>query len=351
MQNIIFLGSFILLVLGLSMFRSFKVKHPKENTFSILIACRNEAKNLPYLFDSLMNLNYPDNKFEIIIIDDFSADQSPTLLKEFQTRKNNIKCFYLREKNSEYKGKKAALKLAAEHAKYDFLAYTDADCYVHPEWLYSHNKFISKKVGFVIGRYEEKNISEFQRFCNEMSGLVFAATACLGFPFSAAGSNMVVRRESFEEVGGYKNIKHNLAGDDKQLLNLVKQTNWKVSYNPEILVSTQGIKEINREKRKYGKFKMSSLPYQLILVLIVMFFLFLIYYFFTSRDIIGFVVYYFSFVFLMIANKFKHRFKIKLFDFFYLIFYPYYVIFFSIWGTFSNWHWKDNHLHQTKAGT
>jgi len=41
---------------------------------SIVIACRNEEENIAQLLDSLLNQDYPENKTEIIIVDDHSSD-------------------------------------------------------------------------------------------------------------------------------------------------------------------------------------------------------------------------------------------------------------------------------------
>ena len=49
---------------------------------SIVIAARNEEKNLPGLLDDLINQEYPYDKFEIIIIDDRSYDSTPKILLE-----------------------------------------------------------------------------------------------------------------------------------------------------------------------------------------------------------------------------------------------------------------------------
>ena len=115
MDYIILIFSIFLIILGLGILRNWKVKSPLQNTFSILIASRNEESNLPELFQSLRNIDYPSNKFEIIIVDDASDDDSFRLISKFCTDSENAKCFRLDKKNTEYFGKKAALKKASDN--------------------------------------------------------------------------------------------------------------------------------------------------------------------------------------------------------------------------------------------
>ena len=110
-MNIVFIiAALVLGILSIGIFRNKQIKNPQENTFSILIACRDEEKNLPFLFRSLEKLNYPEDKFEIILADDASSDNSLPLIKEFCSKNKNAKYVHLLEKDTEYKGKKAALK-------------------------------------------------------------------------------------------------------------------------------------------------------------------------------------------------------------------------------------------------
>lgn len=342
MQIIIYLGCTILIVLGLGMFRNWKVKIIKQNSFSILIACRNEQENLPELFAALNNLNYPEDKFEIIIVDDASSDRSPAMIEGFCSLKSYAHCFLLQEKSAEYKGKKAALKKAVENAKYDFLLFTDADCVPAPEWINGYNQFIADEVGMVIGIYSEKHASSFRRFCTQFSFALFASTTALGFPFSAAGGNMCVKKSVFDEVGGYEKIKSHTAGDDKLLLQLIQKTHHKIAYNQHNHVITRVSEPgSNNYKRKYGKARISAPAIKVLSLLILLFYLSFPVYVVAFKAWDFLLLYFESLLFFWICNLLKHKFRFKLTDLFYLLIYPYFVIFYSFWGIFRSWKWKE----------
>ena len=344
MDPVILIFSVLLLILGLSLLRNWKIKNPEELNYSVLIACRNEEKNLPAFFISLNNLDYPESKFEIIIVDDASSDKSLELIKEFCSKKTNATYFHLPEKNSEYKGKKAALKIATEKAKYEYLLFTDADCFLQSNWVKSYNSYFSKNIGMVVGNYSEENANSFRRFTGLVSSAIYASTIGFGIPFSAAGGNLAVRKRTFEEVGGYEKIKHFESGDDKLLLNLIHKAGWKIAYNYEKLVNTSqvsaNVTSNHQLKRRYGKFGMSSPFFKIISILILLFYLYLPIKVIFFNDWKSLIVYFLCVLFSWIANLVKHKYRFRILDIPFLIIYPYFLIYFSLLGTFGKWEWK-----------
>lgn len=345
MDIIIIIASVILGILSIGIFRNRRDVNTDKNTFSILIACRDESENLPFLFRSLEKLNYPADKYEIILADDASSDNSLQSIKEFCSKNKNANYVYLTQKDKEYKGKKAALKKAAEQARFDFLAFTDADCVIPENWLTNHNKHISEKVGIVAGYYVETICTSFAGFLQKISAATFSSTIGLGVPFSSAGSNLIVRRKAFEEVSGYEKIKNYLAGDDKLLLNLIRKTKWKIVYNPEEPVKTHPLKKtkvkLQQLKRRFGKFSMSPPSYKFYFLLVLFFYLYLPYNVFALKKIKNFLLYFGMMLVFWFSNLYLHKMKFKLIDIVYLLIYPYFMLIFTFLGQFTNWNWKN----------
>ncbi|RLC57084.1 MAG: hypothetical protein DRH89_04240, partial [Candidatus Cloacimonadota bacterium] len=99
MDIFVFLFSLFLIILGMGILRSWKTSEVKELNYSIIIACRNEEQNLPKLFNSLKKLGYPNVNFEIIIVDDASADNSANMVKAFCEELPNARFFQINEKS------------------------------------------------------------------------------------------------------------------------------------------------------------------------------------------------------------------------------------------------------------
>ena len=80
-----YLGLIVALIYGWKKLPGFTLRKSNAETgFSIIIPYRNESENLPVLFKSLSSLHYPLEKFEIILINDESLDDSKILCEDFQ---------------------------------------------------------------------------------------------------------------------------------------------------------------------------------------------------------------------------------------------------------------------------
>jgi len=56
----------------------------EKKKVSIIIAARNEEKNIPQLLTSLMNQTYPKELFEVIVVDDDSSDRTAEVVLQFK---------------------------------------------------------------------------------------------------------------------------------------------------------------------------------------------------------------------------------------------------------------------------
>jgi len=342
MDIFVALHSLFIIALAIGIKLNKKVKDPIQNSFSILIACRNEEENLPGLFESLNKLDYSEELFELIIVDDASTDKSFELLREYCVKKPNYSTYRLEVKDEEYLGKKAALKLATERAKHEFLIFTDADCTVPRNWLKSYNNHIKSNTDMVTGSVLEPAAKGIHKFSGRMNCGIYASTVGLNLPFGCSGGNFCLRKERFEQVGGYSKIKNYLAGDDKLMLNMVKKSGGKISYNPEALVMTASVhhnKKSDQKKRRYGKFKMSSLGIKLLQILILAFYIYLPVAIFRT-GFINLLVYYSAALAFLISTIHTHKLHLLFTDIFNVLIFPYYLIYYSIMGLMFKWKWK-----------
>ncbi len=97
---------------------------PKEWPFvSVIIPAFNESATIGRVVKSALDMDYPENKLEIIVVDDGSADGTSSIVKNMHNRKIKIV-------RQERKGKGAALNLGLDNAKGSIIACLDADSYV-----------------------------------------------------------------------------------------------------------------------------------------------------------------------------------------------------------------------------
>lgn len=106
---------------------------------SVIIPCHNEGKTIGESIKHVLNMNYPKDMVEIIIVDDCSSDDSWKIIQEYAKRYENIRVFKT-EKNS---GRAAVPRnLGAKKAKNKYLLMLDADSYPEKDSL-------NKMIGFM----------------------------------------------------------------------------------------------------------------------------------------------------------------------------------------------------------
>jgi cellulose synthase/poly-beta-1,6-N-acetylglucosamine synthase-like glycosyltransferase len=201
------------------------------NNFSIVVAMRNEQHNVAALLNSLTSLNYPKDKLEVILVDDFSEDLTVETLKEkLQDVDLDIKVISLKNEGLTHNRafKKTAIQFGVAKAKHDWIATTDADCVYKPEYLKLLNAFIEKhKPKFVSAPVE---LAPANTLFQKMQALEFKGLVALGAaylqrdkPFLCNGANLAFRREVFMQLNGFKGFDHFESGDDVWFMHKVQE--------------------------------------------------------------------------------------------------------------------------------
>lgn len=237
----------------------------ESEPISVIIAARNEAHNLPRLLTSLAQLLPIDAAYEVIIVNDHSTDDSLDVLKNWDGQ-FGIRVLDFQQSLEGIVGKKAALQKGIDAAKYDVLAFTDADCVLPETWLQEITRQMSPQTDYILGystiisEVGESNLSliNFERS-------VYYALAGAGIyerkPITAMACNQVYRKSLFNKAGGFEGIAHLLSGDDDLLLMKMMPFAREAYYNPAPamqVVSVEGksvSKRHNKNIRRASKFR------------------------------------------------------------------------------------------------
>jgi poly-beta-1,6-N-acetyl-D-glucosamine synthase len=206
---------------------------------SILIAARNEAKTISMLLNSLREQDYPVYLFEVIIVNDFSEDDTSRVVNRF-IKDNDLKNFHMIESPDRRKsGKKSALEYALKKTKGEIILTTDADCVMGKRWLLSMVKhFIDDKSQMVIGPVD---IDTNGYLFNKLQSLEFmsltgstAGSAAWGTPVMCNGANLAFRKDSRVKLQEKISGKWYVSGDDVFLMEAFqKEFPGKILFNKE----------------------------------------------------------------------------------------------------------------------
>ncbi|NRD21862.1 glycosyltransferase [Winogradskyella litoriviva] len=240
-----------LLVYGIDNVEDFKLQDiPAKTEFSVIIPFRNEAKNLPKLLESIEKLNYPKNRFQVILVDDNSDDDSVGIIKNIiATNKkfsqiSDIKI--LQNNRVSNSPKKDAISSAIKLAKFNWIITTDADCILPKYWLDIFDEFIQlNNPNCIVApvTYHGK-ASFFNRFQTlDFLSLQGATLGSFGIknPTLCNGANFAYLKSEFMAVNGFVGNDNISSGDDVFLLEKFIKTNAKkVRYlkSKQAIVST-----------------------------------------------------------------------------------------------------------------
>src|SRR5690606_20583511 len=199
---------------------------------AIIVPFRNEAENILNCYSSLVNQDYPDNKYEIIFVDDFSDDNSFTLLKE-AIKHNNVRLLSVPEDYSINAHKKRAVRFGIENSSGNIIVTTDADCVHKNKWLRTLLSFLDNETGFVSGPVEfEKGDGIFAQLQKlEFSGLVITGAGLIGNgnPTICNAANIAYRKDAYNQVNGFTYQMNLSSGDDELLMQKIdKDTKYQV---------------------------------------------------------------------------------------------------------------------------
>lgn len=236
------------LIFGFDKVKSFERTDDQPKTsFSIIVPFRNEEKNLPKLLKSISNLNYPKNLFEIILVDDFSKDNSERVYIKWRMENGLIETTLLENLRLSNSPKKDAISRAVPILKHEWIITTDADCMVNKNWLLTLDNFIQKNcpemvVGAVVYKTKNNWFHHFQQLdLLSLQGTTIGSFG-IGKPFMCNGANFAYTKKFFNELGGFGGINNTASGDDVMLLQkALKSNSDKVHYlkNTETIVKTK----------------------------------------------------------------------------------------------------------------
>lgn len=226
--------------------------------FSLLIPFKNEGKNLIQLLKSINKLDYPQKAYEILLINDNSTDNFLQIIENNLESKVNFRL--LTPINKKLPAKKGALDFGLKNSKNNFIITTDADAILPQSILKIYSNKFHQDYDILFGPTHlicnnsfAGRLSQFYNLRNQI--LIFSASKCR-IPYSAMGSNLSYKKESFLKLGGYENFSEVISGDDDLLIREGIKNNLKVGsiLSKDLLVKSNTVntfKEFLNQKARH----------------------------------------------------------------------------------------------------
>jgi glycosyltransferase involved in cell wall biosynthesis len=218
--------------------------------FSIIIPTYARREQLVGCLRSIVALDYPHDRFEVIVVDDGSPHSLEDIVKPFAEA---IDLKLLRQSNA---GPAAARNRGAASARGDFLVFTDDDCLPEQNWLNAYaNQFSLTPLKLVGGRTlnavprnlcssaSQSVIDSVYRYFNTQAHPLFFAT-----------NNLAVPAAIFRQIGGFN--EQFRTSEDREFCDRWTQHGHEMIYAPEALCHHRhlmNLKSFWRQHFDYGR--------------------------------------------------------------------------------------------------
>lgn len=216
---------------------------------SVIIPVYNDPVGLSETLGALAIQDYPTNRWEAIVVDNDSTDDTLDVAKSFSDRMRNLKILVERSRQSSY----AARNRGIEQAKGDILAFIDADMTVGRNWISSGVASILSQRGDYIGSrvdiYTRRSPPNIWEIYNQHTG----------FPirqyvekegYTTAGS-LFIRRAVFDKLGMFD--ERLISSGDIEFGNRVKASGFTLYYDHENAMKHPARSSLRSIWRKYSR--------------------------------------------------------------------------------------------------
>ncbi|MFY8021093.1 MAG: glycosyltransferase [Bacteroidia bacterium] len=197
---------------------------------SILVAARNEEACIKRCILSLHALNYPLDKYEILIGDDASEDKTAEIVKELQSQIANLKLISIQSQLGNARAKANVLAHLVRAAQSDLIFVTDADIKVKPDWILSLLPHLrDQTIGIVSNATMVSGETLFAKMQQIEWMLGFGniiAFEQMGLKSTAVGNNMAFTKKAYFDAGTYESIPFSVT-EDFQLFRYIRMAAYK----------------------------------------------------------------------------------------------------------------------------
>ena len=238
---------------------------------TIIVPTKNEEKVIGRLLEALAQINYPRDRFEIIVVEDGSTDRTQRICEEIASCSSGNIGFYHR---SESNGKPGALNFALKHSKGEVVAVFDADSVPGRD-----------AIANAIARFQDPSVVAVQGITYSLNSRLNFLTRLVSYEDQAwqmvyiAGKNalrmfvpftgncLFLRRRVLEQIGGWdeKSI-----AEDIELAARLLQHGYGISFDPRVEVHQESPSNVrtffNQRTRWFRGYMETAMKYGVLLL-------------------------------------------------------------------------------------
>jgi len=197
---------------------------------SVIVCTYNRANSLARTLEALAHQTYPKDKFEVIVVDDGSADETRQICKKMQ----NSRLSFTYHRLGTNRGLSAARNTGIKKATADKLLFTDDDCIPAPTWVEKLSAALSDGRHIVSGAVGTR-LKPYAKLCHNISAFYGVMPSQKEGPRKLiAGANMGFSRLVLEELSGFRTAFR--IGDDSEIMLRACKAGHEAYFTPNALV-------------------------------------------------------------------------------------------------------------------
>jgi cellulose synthase/poly-beta-1,6-N-acetylglucosamine synthase-like glycosyltransferase len=208
----------VLAFLGLKNAKKQQPNYAFQPSVSIVVPFRDEGENIKLLLKDVAKQFYPNNLYELVLVNDHSSPANMHLVKEYVQRTSVRNIMLLKNPG---RGKKEALAYGMSKAHAPLILQTDADCRLPEHWISEmvqdfmdvETELVLGPVGMVPGNTFWSRFAALDFLSLQASGLGLALN---NRPFMGSAANMAYRKTTWLKHAD-KHIREQ-SGDDTFLI-------------------------------------------------------------------------------------------------------------------------------------
>lgn len=191
---------------------------------SVIIPAYNAEKTVDQCLNALKEQSYPDDLYEVIVVDDGSTDKTGEIAQGYKVR-------YIRQENQ---GPASARNKGAHEAKGETVLFTDSDCVPDKNWIgemvrpFDDPEVVAVKGAYrtlqksIVARFAQIEFEERYEMLKKVNSIDMVDTYSAGF-----------RRDIFLKMGGFDISFPTANNEDTEFSYRMSKLGFKMVFNPE----------------------------------------------------------------------------------------------------------------------
>ncbi len=230
----------VLLFIGVSKLKNSAAKSKSQDPanlpfVSVLVAARNEEAHIANCLESLVHQKYPADRYEVVVVNDRSTDETRTIIGGYQKKYDMVRCVNIISNSSGLTGKQNALNEGLKLCAGEIILNTDADCIAEPLWIRRTVSHFTPQVGLTLGfstTYKADGSRSLFADLQTLDMLLLMDSAAgaigLNIPTSGLGRNLAYRKAVLNDTD-YLKMGYTITEDAALIRAVAKDKNWQIS--------------------------------------------------------------------------------------------------------------------------